>query len=286
MDLLIIGPLKGVFFYLLILLIMFVTIISDCNDANESARQLTRANVLFNCPANSLRLGNYSDIQSSGNLIDILDASEGREGVIILNVAPRFGTAKRWSNGVPFGFFHYKETIVVLTVNDFVLALLKKLEITDEVNVTQIPEVIDTLINHKLIEEDNRDYIINTQFRSYEYAPKLAKLVLDGADFPSEVIKISDNPELEKGKVWFIDSFGNCKTTLLREELEISTDGFVKTRWGDIKFYERLKDVDNDNLGIYIGSSGIGEKRFAEITIQGGSASSGIGINIGDNVLV
>lgn len=264
---------------------MFVTIISDCNDPNESARQLTRANVLFDCPANALRLGIYSDIQSAGNLIDILDASEGKEGVIILNVAPRFGSAKRWSNGVPFGYFIYKKTIVVLTVNDFVLSLLKKFEIIDELQITEIPNVISILIREGLVEAENSEYIINTQFRSYEYAPKLAKLVKDGVIFPSKKIEILENHELDKGKVWYIDSFGNCKTTLLKEELNISTEGFVKTRWGEIKFYEKLKDVENDNLGIYVGSSGIDKKRFVEITIQGGNASSGIGINIGDSVL-
>lgn len=264
---------------------MFVTIISDCNDANESARQLTRANVLFNCPANSLKLGIYSDIQSAGNLIDILDACEGREGIIILNVAPRFGTAKRWSNGVPFGFFQFKNTIIVLTVNEFVLALLKKLEITEHVNVTQISHVVDTLINNGLVRSENRDYLINTQFRSFEYAPKLAKLVKDKVDFPFEKLSINENDELKLGKIWFVDSFGNCKTTLLKEELKISNEGYVKTKWGDIKFYEKLKDVENDDLGIYIGSSGLNDKRFAEITIQGGNAASGIGINIGDSVL-
>lgn len=265
---------------------MFVTIISDCNDPNESARQLTRANVLFNSPANSLRLGIYSDIQSAGNLVDVLDASEGEEGVIILNVAPRFGSAKRWSNGVPFGFFFYKKTIVVLTVNDFVLSLLKKLNIIDEIQVTEIPEVVNTLIREGLVREENKEYLINTQFRSYEYAPKLAKLVKDSVVFPSKKLEIHENQKLKKGKVWYIDSFGNCKTTLLKEELSISADGFVKTRWGEIKFYEKLKDVENDNLGIYIGSSGIDKKRFVEITIQGGNASSGIGINIGDSVLM
>lgn len=264
---------------------MFVTIISDCNDANESARQLTRANVLFNYPANALRLGIYSDIQSAGNLIDILDAGEGKEGVIILNVAPRFGSAKRWSNGVPFGYFLYKDTVIVLTVNEFVLGLLKKLQIIEEIQVTEISEVLSTLIDEGLVAEEKGEYLVNTQFRSYEYAPKLAKLVKDNVNFPSKILKIVDNKELDKGKIWFIDSFGNCKTTLLREELKISENGFVKTRWGNIKFYERLKDVENDNLGIYIGSSGLGEKRFAEITIQGGNASSGIGINIGDDVL-
>lgn len=264
---------------------MFVTIISDCNDPNESARQLTRANVLFNCPANALRLVIYSDIQSAGNLVDVLDAAEGQRGVVILNVAPRFGTAKRWSNGVPFGYFRYQETIVVLTVNEWVLSLVKRLGIIEEINVTEISEVVDTLVSQKLIEAEKRSYLMETQFRSFEYAQKLAKLVLDGVSFPSKSLTINEKDGLKNGYVWFIDSFGNCKTTLLKNDIVIPEDGYVMTKWGKIKYYERLKDVENDNLGIYIGSSGIGQNRFAEITIQGGNASSGLGINIGDTVL-
>lgn len=265
---------------------MFVTIINDCNDPNESARQLTRANVLFNCPANSLRLGVYSDIQSAGNLIDVLDASEGQKGVVIVNVAPRFGTAKRWSNGVPFGYFKYKETIVVMTLNPEIQKVLGKLKITHEINVTEISEVIDTLIEKDLVQEVKRQYVIDTQFRSLEYAPKLAKLILDEVEIPHHKIKLGGGQSIDNGKVWFIDSFGNCKTTLLEEDLLIDRSGYVQTIWGKIKFYKRLKDVQNDDLGIYIGSSGIGLNRFVEITIQGGNASAGIGINVGDEILV
>lgn len=264
---------------------MFVTIINDCNDPNESARQLTRANVLFDCPANSLRVGVYSDIQSSGNLIDVLDASEGQKGVVIVNVAPRFGVAKKWSNGVPFGYFRHKETIVVMTVNPEVQQLLWKLKITREINVTEISEVIDILIGNGSVPQQRRQYIIDTQFRSFEYAPKLAKLLFDGIEVPSKILRLKGGRAVEKGKIWFIDSFGNCKTTLLRGDLIIDENGYVQTKWGKFKFYEKLKDVQNDDLGIYIGSSGIGLKRFAEITIQGGNASAGIGINIGDQVL-
>ena len=265
---------------------MFVTIINDCNDPNESARQLTRANVLFNCPANALRLGVYSDIQSAGNLIDVLDASEGQKGVVIVNVAPRFGAAKRWSNGVPFGYFKHKETVVVMTVNPEIQKLLWKMKIINEIFVTEISEVIDTLIDHELVEAAKRQYLIDTQFRSLEYAPKLAKLVLEEIQFPSKIMKLGSDRSEEKGKVWFIDSFGNCKTTLLRKDLIIDENGCVDTIWGKIRFYEKLKDVQNEDLGIYIGSSGIGLDRFVEITIQGGNASAGIGINIGDAILV
>lgn len=264
---------------------MFVTIINDCNDPNESARQLTRANILFNCPANSLRLGVYSDIQSAGNLIDVLDASEGQKGIVIVNVAPRFGAAKRWSNGAPFGFFKYKETIVVMTINPEIQHLLWKLKITNEIYVTEISEVIDILIEQGLVEMTRRQYLIDTQFRSFEYAPKLAKLVFDEITFPTKTIASEEVKNGDKGKVWFIDSFGNCKTTLLKEDLIIDEGGYVQTNWGKIKYHEKLKDVQNEDLGIYVGSSGIGLNRFVEITIQGGNASAGIGINVGDEIL-
>lgn len=263
---------------------MFVTIISDCNDPNESARQLTRANVLFNCPANSLKLGNYSDIEASGNLIDVLDAADGKEGVVIVNVAPRFGTAKRWANGVPFGFFYHKDTLVVSVASREALFLVKKLNIADKMYLTEIPLIVDLLVSNQLLESSRREYVKNTQFRSFEYAPKLAKLVMGGVELPKTEVLLEDHG-FQKGVVWFVDSFGNCKTSLLQEDLIIDADGFVQTKWGKIKYYDRLKDIENDELGIYVGSSGIADKRFIEISIQGGNASSGLGIKIGDEVL-
>jgi hypothetical protein len=46
-------------------------------------------------------------------LVDMLDAStEEKEGVILVNVAPREKTKNRWENGTPFGFFYVGDTLV------------------------------------------------------------------------------------------------------------------------------------------------------------------------------
>jgi len=263
---------------------MFFTIISDCSDTNESARQQTRVNSLFGCPANILSLGNYSDIQAAGNLIDALDAGEGREGVILVNVAPRFGHGKRWSNGVPFGYFYYGKTLVVSVASREALFLARKLGLVENFYVTEISNMVDILIENDLLNAEKRDYLINTQFRSFEYAPKLAKLVFEGQHVPHNLFEIEDF-EVDGGVVWFIDSFGNCKTSLLDSDIVVDEGGYVQTSWGKIKLYPKLKDLGDNELGIYLGSSGIDSRRFVEISIQGGNAAEKLGIKVGDRVV-
>lgn len=263
---------------------MFFTIISDCSDANESARQQTRVNSLFGCPANILSLGAYSDIQAAGNLIDVLDAGEGKEGIVLVNVAPRFGHGKKWSNGVPFGYFSYKQTTIISVASNEALFLANKLGLIDNLKVTEISEVVDILIENELLEEGKKDYLVDTQFRSYEYAPKLAKLIFEKIDFPVKEFS-PENTDYGENIVWFIDSFGNCKTSLLESDLAVDETGFVTTKFGRIKFYPKLKDLPDHELGVYLGSSGIGDKRFVEISIQGGNAADKLGINIGDSVI-
>src|SRR5688572_12965729 len=98
---------------------MFVTIINDCKDENAFGRQATKAAALFGCSI--VTVGVDSDIEAAGNLIDCLDAGEGKEGVILVNVAPRHGDAKKWPNGTPFGYFLYKETLVVTSIDGLTL---------------------------------------------------------------------------------------------------------------------------------------------------------------------
>lgn len=263
---------------------MFFTILSDCSDANESARQQTRVNTLFGCPANILKLGAYSDIEAAGNLVDVLDAGEGKRGVVLVNIAPRFGQGKQWENGVPFGFFHFQDTLVVSVASNEALFLARKLGLVETLQVTDIPEVVEILIENDLLETEKKDYLINTQFRSYEYAPKLAKLVFEGVDVPTRQYSLEDPYKVEN-IVWFIDTFGNCKTTLLESDITVDSEGFVETRFDKIRFYPKLKDLPDGEMGIYLGSSGIGDQRFVEISVQGGNAAERLGVNVGDRVI-
>jgi hypothetical protein len=136
---------------------MFVTIINDCNDANVFGRQLTRAAVLFNTPV--IPVGVHNELEAAGNLIDILDAAGGEKGVILVNVAPRHGSAKKWPNGTPFAYFYVGKTLVVASIDGVTLSLIKKLNIVDSVNLMDIPTVLDHLLAEKTIHKTLRDHI-------------------------------------------------------------------------------------------------------------------------------
>lgn len=60
----------------------------------------------------------------------------------------------------------------------------------------------------------------------------------------------------------------------------------IKTSLGSFKFYERLKDVPDGKTAIYIGSSGIGNKRFLEIATQNrkGSAAKTLNLRVGKEI--
>jgi len=262
---------------------MFVTIINDCSDDNARGRQATRAMQLFNAPVTTVGIHDYSELEAAGNLIDIMDASDGKEGVILVNSAPRHGRGKKWPNGTPFGYFYYKKTLIASTIAETTLSLVKKFGIADCLHLTDVPTVVDAMIAKGLLDKDLRDIIAKSQFRSYDYLPRLGKWVLDGVDVPHEEYSF-DNIEDAGKTVWLVDNFGNCKTTILPEEVGHEAGKTLKTKFGEIPCYVHLKDVPNDQPGITIGSAGLGEKRFLEIVVQGKSAAKQFNITSGAEI--
>jgi S-adenosylmethionine hydrolase len=84
--------------------------------------------------------------------------------------------------------------------------------------------------------------------------------------------------------VWFIDNFGNIKTDLLRKDCDVSGRTVTLKIEGSerkFNFYEHLKDLPNKEMGLTVGSSGIGNYRFLEIMIRGGNAAKELGITEG-----
>lgn len=79
---------------------MYVTIINDCHDPLTMNRQVVRAATFF--PATHISpvaVGNYADLEASGCIIDTIDGAMDEPGIILVNVAPRHGKAKKWPNG-------------------------------------------------------------------------------------------------------------------------------------------------------------------------------------------
>jgi hypothetical protein len=267
---------------------MFVTIITDCIDSNAFGRQMTRAASLFGFPpvpvAITPEFDLPSDIEAGGHLIDMLDASRGRPGIILVNKAPRSGKAKKWANGTPFGYFWYDQTLVVSSVDGHALSLVKKLGLTQQIHVFDIPTVAQYAKANNLMDSYDADYLVTTQFRSFEFVPHVAKWVYDSHKIPSEIIDISEIPDCPPS-VFFADNFGNLKTTVFPDEIGFEAGKVLNLQnFGPITCYERLKDLPNGEVGLIIGSSGLKGKRFLEIMSQGKSAKELFRVQIGSEV--
>ncbi len=263
---------------------MFVTIINDCRDDNTMGRQTTRAAKLFgNVPIHTVGI-EWNELEGAGNLIDMIDASDHEEGVIMANVAPRYGRGKKWPNGTPFGFFWYKRTLIVSTIAEQTLSLAKKFELAKELQLTDIATVVDAMIKKGKLNPDLRNIIVNSQFRSYDYMPRLAKWVWEGEDIPSETYSFENVDDVEP-TIWWVDNFGNCKTTVLPGEIGFEPGKTIQTKFGELKCYKHLKDLPNDGAGLIVGSSGLRDRRFLEIVVQGKSAAAHFGLKVGDKIL-
>lgn len=259
---------------------MFVTIINDCRDENAMGRQATRAAALFKCSVSTLGIESFKDLEGAGNIIDMLDAALGEDGVIMVNIAPRHGRGKKWPNGTPFGYFWYKNTLVVSTVDGHTLSLAKKFGLIDTLMVTDLPTVIDAMIQSEKFPADRREMTEKTQFRSYDYMPRLARWVKDEEDIPAEYYALSNIPDAPHA-VWWVDNFGNCKTTMLPEDIGFEPGKTLESKIGPISCYERLKDVPNDETALIVGSSGYGQSRFLEVVVQGKSAAQTLNLQSG-----
>jgi len=259
---------------------MNITIINDCRDANAAGRQITRATSLLGGSASFIGVAN--DLEAAGNLVDTLDALEGNPGVVFVNVAPRNGKAKKWKNGTPFGYFWYKKIIILSSVDGFTLSLIKKLKLTELINVLDVPKTLDQLVASGILPKESKDSIMKTQFRSYEFLPRIAAFLVQGKKLQGTQFNIKDIPDMPP-TIWWIDNFGNCKTTLLSEE--IKKKSYISKRFDTIPYFSRLKNVPNKTIAIITGSSGLGERRFLEVVVQGGSAANELNISVGEGIV-
>lgn len=263
---------------------MYVTIINDCHDPVTMNRQVVRAATFF--PATHISpvsVGNFADLEASGAIIDTIDAAMDEPGIILVNVAPRHGKAKKWENGTPFGHVKYQNTHIFATVDGLTLSLISKYGLADYVEVYDLPTVLEAMIERGKLASHLKDPITNTQFRSYEFLPRVAKWHMNGIDLPHDVHPLKDFLKAPLA-VWYVDNFGNCKTTAWASDINHQPGTKIKTKWGSIPAYARLKDVPNKEPGIIIGSSGYRDQRFIEIVVQGQSAAKHFGIKVGDKI--
>lgn len=262
---------------------MQITIINDCQDQNAKLRQISRAGSLFerssvNC------FGVKCELEAAGFLLDAIDAFEGRKGVIIVNVAPRNGKARKWKNGAPFGFFWYKKTLIVSSVDGLVLSLAKEFGLITQFYILDIEEVLNR-ISLKEIDAETKTRIKESQFRSFDFLPRAACWIYQNKKIPKASFDVSKIEPAPKA-IWFVDNFGNIKTTLTKNDLCANKSATIRIGNSniDLKFYDRLRDVPDKEIGLTCGSSGVGNRRFLEIAIQGDNAAKAFGIKKGDKI--
>lgn len=253
------------------------TIITDCADDNARARQQARFSELFCATPTFLGLGaSAPDIEAGGNLIDQLDAVlqsptsvRKEKRVILLNVAPRGERVrKKWDNGTPFCYVWVENVLIVSTFAGRSLAFLKKFDLAKSVRVLDIPTVVDQMVACGELNKEVAQRITNTQFRSFEFLPLAAYWVLQGRELPFTTYDIESSSEIN-GVVWTVDSFGNAKTTITKDEIAFQAGKEVYLKDGAaITCYERLADVPRHRSALVCGSSGLGNTRFLEVVVQ------------------
>ena len=258
---------------------MFTTIITDCRDDNARARQESRIAAL--CQTSTSFIGVQSDIEASLHLIDILDATEGRPGIILVNVAPRGGHTRAWENGTPFAFFWHQETLVVASIDGFTLAAVKKLQLVNTVQQLDTRSAAAAMAAATFISADAAAHIPETQFRSFDFTPRAAAFLYQKQTLPSTTLSLTDVPDLPAA-IWHIDSFGNAKTTLTPNE--ISTSDLTPTRFGTLAYYDQLRSVPDNESALVRGSSGMGTTRFLEGMMQRGNFANAHHAQIGDDI--
>ena len=257
-----------------------ITYISDCRDDNTQGRLKARVATLFP-GSNVVFVGVKSDFEAAINLVDVVDAYDGRPGVILVNVAPRHGDAKKWENGTPFSWIKLDNVDIFSTIDGYTLSLLQKLLHHDiKAKVYDIPHVVP----HMNLDKETQDRIIHTQFRSFDYLPRLAAHIMEGTDLP--VTEIFDSMPIMPASVCWVDCFGNLKTNMLPEEInfEVGAERVIRTKNKQflLPCYNRLKDIPDGEVALTVGSSGLNHSRFIEVMVQGASASAALGLTSGD----
>lgn len=94
---------------------------------------------------------------------------------------------------------------------------------------------------------------------------------------PSKVVSLETIPVVPS-TIWWIDNFGNCKTTLIKDDLQKES---IQTQWGTLPLYAQLRDVSDGIDACVVGSSGLESQRFIELGTQGESFANKHCVNTG-----
>jgi hypothetical protein len=260
---------------------MHVTIINDCGDENAAARQIARTALLLDANVGFVAVPSFNELAAAGNLIDVLDAHADKKSAVLVNVAPRHGGGRAWSNGTPFCYFHIGHTLVVSTFGGTTLSLVKKLGLVDRVHMLDVHSTVEKMAREHVLTHEQSKAIAQSQFRSFDFVPRVAAYLLHENEVPATLVSLADVPDAPRA-VWWVDNFGNVKTTLLPDEIGFAQGKTVGFGGRELQCHERLSSVPDGTPALIIGSSGLGAHRFLEVVVQGKHASDMLGLAVGD----
>lgn len=262
-----------------------VIIINNCRDPNASGRQQARVSSLGNNATTFI--GVKTDIEAAGNVVDAIDALTGSNpSLVLVNVAPRNGVAKKFPNGSPFGYFRHGKTVVAGTVDGLTFSLAKKVRLFKEIRLLDVEKSITAMIRAGYMPGLLSRRASASQFRSFDFLPFAATFLVFGHRLPGKKVYFDEMPDAPRA-VWWIDNFGNCKLTDLAENPSCCEDGSpsgVFVRGKELPFYHQLRSVPCDRAAIIVGSSGFGGNRFLEIIVQGGNAAARFNLEPGQTL--
>lgn len=263
-----------------------VTIINDCRDSATANREITRVSALTGLPVSFVGIHDFADLEGAGCIIDTVDALTGRPGIIIANAAPRHGKGKKYSNGTPFCYLWIGKTLLISSIQGYMLGLVRKLKLADSLYLLDIPTVVAAMVKKGELDTSTAGYISQSQFRSFDFQPRVADWLIRGIALPSSQMDLDTYAEILpiEQAIWSIDNFGNCKTTMLPEEIDFVPGRQVETLYGTATMHQQLRDVSDGQLALTIGSSGYAHKRFIELVIQGASVAAQHELRVGDKV--
>ncbi len=256
---------------------------TDCKDSNAITRLFARLTALFD-GSHIKTVGIDKDIEAAGCILDTLDALRVGQGdyIIIGNLAPR--AEKQYKNGAPFYIARVEKTIIIATKTCF--SLLRKVGLVDTIGETDVETVC-----RAFLPEQESLRIANSQFRSFEYVPLLARFAADDKEIPTTPESLDAfSPEKFENQIWWIDNFGNAKTTFTNNEIKDKIiDGkitfLIEGTEHILPFFERMADVPVGVVACIIGSSGYKDMRFAEIIKQGSSVAGALGLSVGNTIV-
>lgn len=255
---------------------------TDCIDGNARKRQKLRlGSLLPNYDVKFFKLNKKNRIPTLTGAVDMMDAVRlGKErNLFVFNHAPRTNT--KYKNGEPFYFAYLGPSIIIGTISSF--CMLKHLGVLGEVFFLPINEVCSKYVEY----DDEVERIYSSQFRSYEYIPYLAKFLVEGKYGDKQNSELEDC--ITQEQVWFVDCFGNIKTTIPGCRVLDVKNGTPVT-FGELTFpfYKNFSEVPVGSTAFILGSSGYGtleKNRFVEIVNNGDNAAVELNLKKGSFIV-